>query len=134
MAQKHSIFHGKFVKNDNGKLIPAGNSRVKYEEFLKTIEVNQTVDIFMEANKDDGTLAQLAKVHVCIRKIADETGEDFEKSKLDITKMSGLCFITTYDDQNVLFCKSLADCSKEELSQVINTIINVGDTLNINFR
>jgi hypothetical protein len=134
MGQKHNIFHGQFIKGADNKLSASNKSKHKYEEFIKGIEEGQTVNIFMEANKDDGTLDQLAKLHVCIRAIATETGESFEKTKLDITKMAGLCFVTPYNGENVLFCKSLADCSKEELSLVIETIIEVGDTININFR
>ncbi len=134
MAQKHNIFHGQFIKGENNKLSATSKSQHKYDEFLKGVEVGQTVNIFMEANKDDGTLDQLAKIHVCIRAISTETGETFEKTKLDITKMSGLCFVTPYNGENILYCKSLGDASKEELSLVIETIIEVGDTLGINFR
>lgn len=134
MSQKHNIFHGKFVKTADNKLSPISSSRAKYEEFVKHITVGQMVEIFLEANQDDGTLAQLAKVHVCIRELAKELGYTFDEMKLEILKMSGLCFTTTHKDEQVLFCKSLGDASKEELGMVIESIIQVGETVGINFR
>jgi hypothetical protein len=134
MAQKHNIFHGKFTKTVDNKLSPVESSKAKYNEFVKHLEVGQIIDIFLEAYKDDGTLAQLAKAHVCIRELAKETGETFEKTKFDILKMSGMCFITEIDGERVLFCKSLGDASKEELGLVIESIVQAGDTVGINFR
>lgn len=134
MAQKHNIFHGKFVKTADNKLTPVATSKAKYEEFVKHIDVGQTIEIFLESNNDDGSLAQLAKVHVCIRELGKELGYTFDEMKLEILKMSGMCFITDHKGENVLFCKSLADASKDELGLVIDAIIQAGDTVGINFR
>jgi hypothetical protein len=132
--QKHNIFHGKFIKTGNDKLSPVSSSEAKYKEFVKHIEVGQTVEIFLESNKDDGTLAQLAKIHVCLRELGKEIGYTFEEIKLEMLKMSGLCFLTQHQGQTVLFCKNLGDCSKEELSLMIEAIIKAGDTAGIKFR
>jgi hypothetical protein len=134
MAQKHNIFHGKFIKTGETKMSPVEAIKPKFEAFVKSLELGQIADMFMEAHKDDGTLAQLAKIHVCIRELAKEQGEMFDKTKLDILKMSGLCFVVDYDGEKVLFCKSLAECSKEELSLVIESLIYAGDMVGINFR
>lgn len=134
MAQKHNIFHGQFIKTEDNKLTPVGGSRAKYDLFLKTLEVGQTAGVFIESNKDDGTLDQLAKIHVCIRELAKEIGYTFEEMKLEIKKQSGMCFITTVKDEKVLFCKSLGDASKEELSLVMDSVVEIGDTVGINFR
>lgn len=134
MAQKHNIFHGKMIKTPTGELHPISTSRAKYDEFVKHLEVGQVIETFLEANQDDGTLAQLAKVHVCIRELAKELGYTFDEMKLEVLKSSGLCFITEYKGESVLFCKSLGDASKEELGMVIETIIQMGDTVGINFR
>jgi hypothetical protein len=134
MSQKHNIFHGKFVKADGTKLVPVSSSKAKYQEFVKGLEVGQYVEIFLEANQDDGTLAQLAKVHVCIRTLAKHSGYTFEEMKLELLKMAGLCFVTQHKGDSVLYCKSLADASKEELSMLIETIIQVGDDMGVNCR
>ena len=133
-GQKHSIFHGQFVMGTNGKLGVAEKSKNKYSEFVKGIAPGQTIECFFEANKDDGTLDQLAKAHVCIRELAKETGATFEEMKLEVKKRAGLCFTTDYNGEKVLFCKSLADASKEELGLLMETIIALGDFNNINFR
>ena len=133
MNHKHAIFHGQFIKGDGHKLQVVPKSKAKYEEFINALELNQTVNIFIESNKDDGTLDQLAKVHVCIRELGKELGYTFEEMKLEIKKQSGLCFVTEHKGEKILFCKSLGECSKEELSLVLDTIIKIGDTIGMNF-
>jgi len=106
----------------------------KHEEFLNGLVEGQIVDGFYDANKDDGTLAQLAKVHACIRQLAIDTGDNFEDLKFEVKKMSGLCVAKEINGEKFLVCKSLSKCSKEELGLVIETIIQIGDTVGINFR
>lgn len=106
----------------------------KHEEFLNGLVEGQIVDGFYDANKDDGTLAQLAKVHACIRQLAIDTGDNFEDLKFEVKKMSGLCVAKEINGEKFLVCKSFSKCSKEELGLVIETIIQIGDTVGINFR
>ena len=134
MKQKYNIFHGKFVKTENGKLSPVSASKAKYEAFLAGLVKDQTVNIFMEANKDDGTLDQLAKIHACLAELSRSTGHTVEELKLEVKKATGLCFITNINNERVLYCKTLADCSKEELSSVIEEIVRLGDEVGVNFR
>ena len=134
MGQKHNIFHGQFTKTDGNKLNANPSSKAKYEAFLAGLEVGQTVEIFMEANEDNGTIPQLAKVHVCIRELAKELGYTFEDMKLEIKRMSGLCVKKEIDGSLFMVCKSFGDCSKEELAMAMEAIISAGDTVGINFR
>jgi hypothetical protein len=106
----------------------------KHEDFLNGLVEGQIVDGFYDANKDDGTLAQLAKVHACIRQLAIDTGDNFEDLKFEVKKMSGLCVAKEINGEKFLVCKSFSKCSKEELGLVIETIIQIGDTVGINFR
>jgi len=105
--------------------------RVQYEEFINTLTEGQVIEVFIEANKDTGTNAQLAKIHTCIRKLATEIGYTFEDMKLEIKRRSGLVYgdLKTSDG----FAKSFADCSKEELSLVIETLNEVGQMVNLSF-
>jgi hypothetical protein len=133
MAKKtHNMFHGQFVF-EGKNLIPRGGS-TKYEAFLKTLEQGQSVEVFLESNPDDGTLTQIAKIKVCIRELAKEVGETFEEMQVQVKRSSGLCLKKNIQGENYLICKSFGDCSKEELSMAIETIISMGDNLNINFR
>ena len=106
----------------------------KHEDFLNSLVEGQIVDGFYDANKDDGTLAQLAKVHACIRQLAIDTGDNFEDLKFEVKKMSGLCVAKEINGEKFLVCKSFSKCSKEELGLVIETLIQIGDTVGINFR
>lgn len=121
MEEKHNVFHGQFIKK-NGKLIACSPNDILYKNFIDSLQENQKVDVFMDSNVDNGTLAQIAKIHVCIRELAIELGYSFEEMKLEIKRRNGMEY------------KSFANCSKEELALVIESIISIGDLANINFR
>jgi hypothetical protein len=105
--------------------------KVQYEEFINTLTEGQVIEVFIEANKDTGTNAQLAKIHTCIRKLATEIGYTFEDMKLEIKRRSGLVYGDLKTSSG--FAKSFADCSKEELSLVIETLNEVGQMVNLSF-
>lgn len=129
---KHNIYHGKFVRNVLGTLTPKAPEA--YKLFLDGLEENQIVEIFMEANEDNGTVPQLAKIHVCIRELAKEIGYSFEDMKLEVKRQAGLCVKKQVGDEIFMVCKSLGDCSKEELGLAIEAINQIGETVGINFR
>lgn len=140
MKQKSNILHIQYKVLDSRDewgnpykwLYPLDTA--KHDGFLSSLEPGQIVDGFYDANKDDGTLAQLAKVHACIRQLAIDTGDNFEDLKFEVKKMSGLCVVKDVNGEKFLVCKSFSKCSKEELGLVIETIIQIGDTVGINFR
>jgi hypothetical protein len=135
MSKKKDAMFTTILKKDGGKLtyaIPADEKI--YKIFVDALEEGQRVELFFDANKDDGTLAQLAKIYKCMRELSKETGALFEDVKLDVKRKAGLCFVKLIDDEKYMFCKSLADCSKEDLGLVIETIISLGENVNINFR
>lgn len=137
MAEKHNIFHGQFVYAESHvmKLLPSTAAGVeKYKQFLATLTEGQKVEIFMESDVDNGTLPQLAKVHVCIRELAKELGYSFEDMKLEVKRQAGLCIKKELGGEVFMICKSFADCSKEELSLAMEAIIQIGETVGINFR
>lgn len=137
-SEKHNIFHGQFIaKIEDGKcsLYPATQGAAhKYKLFLETMQHDQRAEIFIESNADTGTLPQIAKIHACIRELAKELGYSFEDMKLEIKKMSGLCVEKVLNGERYLVCKSFGDASIEELALTIQTIVEIGDTVNINFR
>lgn len=137
--EKHNIFHGQFMCNINpdGKkvLVPATpSSQVRYADFLDSLTHSQKIEMFMESNVDNGTVTQIAKIHVCIRELAKEMGYSFEDMKLEVKKMSGLCVEKTIGNDRFLVCKSFGDCSIDELGLAIQTIVELGDQINVNFR
>ena len=124
MEGKHNIFQGEFVKDALGNISPI--SRELYKQFVDNLAPNQRVEVFMEATVSNGTSLQIAKIHVCIRELAKEIGYSFEDMKKVIKERTGLIVNDEY--------KSFADCSREELALVIQSIIEAGDTVGINFR
>ena len=130
-SQKHNISSVKLIKK-NGKLVARDRGQqALYDEFVKGMQENQVVEVFLESYKDDGTNLQLAKIHACIKELANEIGYQFEEMKKEVKRRSGLVIGDLLQDGSV---KSFGDCSKEELGLVIETIIKIGDTVNINFR
>lgn len=133
MNNKKNIYHGQFIKTDKGLLIATSSSFPKYQEFVNSVAVGQTVEIFMESNVDSKTIPQLAKVHACIRELAKETGYSFEDMKLEIKKKAGLCIVKEMGGEKFMICKSFSDCSVDELGLSIKAIIEIGETVGINF-
>lgn len=132
MSEQDNILSVKLVKN-KGKLIHQNKGELAlYNEFVKSMEEGQLVEVFFESFKDNGTNLQLAKIHACIRKLAQEIGYTFEEMKLEIKKRSGLAIRDLNSSEG--YVKSFGLCSIEELGLVIETIIEIGDTVNINFR
>lgn len=115
----------------NGKLVAKdGLMKNRLNEFIKNLTADDEIECIMEAVEPNNTKAQLAKIHVMIKEIADETGEDIKKTKNDIKDQCGL----TYYIDNKKQYHSFANQSKESLSNVIEKIYLIGDFLNINFR
>ena len=132
--QKDNMFTSTLQKVED-KLVYASVADEKlYKLFVEHLVPGQTVEIFLDANKDDGTLAQLAKIHKCIREIAKETGNDFEDIKDLIKIRSGFCFKKNVDGEIITKCKSFGKASKEDLGFVIEALISLGDVVNVNCR
>lgn len=131
-GEKDNITTVKLVKR-HGKMIYLNRGmELIHKEFLKSLAEGQVVEVFFEAYKDDGTNFQLAKIHACIRKLASEIGHTFEEMKLEVKRRSGLAHGELGTPEARV--KSFGDCSLEELSLVIQTIIEAGDFVGINFR
>ena len=132
MSEQDNIISIKLTKRNGILTYPNQGAKLIHKEFINSLAEGQTVEVFFEAYKDDGTNFQLAKIHACIRKLAQEIGFTFEEMKKEIKRRSGL---TTGDlSTSEGYVKSFGDCSVEELGLVIQTIIEAGDFVNINFR
>ena len=122
------MFSFKLTKK-NGNLVHINEStKISYQLFLDKLQEGQEVEVFMGLTSDNGSLAQLAKIHACIRELAKESGYTFDEMKFIIKQHSGLC----YDGGGAEYCKSFKDCSKEELAMAIESAIELGRDLNIN--
>jgi hypothetical protein len=118
----------KLVKKDGKLTYPDDQSKLAYQIFLDKIPEGQRVEMYIGLADADHSVAQLAKVHACIRELAKESGYTFEEMKVLIKERSGLC----YDAGDTTLCKSFADCSKDELALAIEACVEVGKLYNIN--
>jgi S-adenosylmethionine:tRNA-ribosyltransferase-isomerase (queuine synthetase) len=122
------MFSFKLTKK-NGNLVHINEStKISYQLFLDRLQEGQEVEVFMGLTSDNGSLAQLAKIHACIRELAKESGYTFDEMKFIVKKHSGLC----YDGGGAEYCKSFKECSKEELAMAIESAVELGRDLNIN--
>lgn len=126
MSQKENILQCQFIKKD-GKLVSL--TPQKYKDFVDTINEGQKVNVFMESAGENGTLMQISKIKVCIRALAKESGYTFMEMQNVVKIRTGFAIDPETDDYI-----SFANCSKDELSLVLQTIIAIGDTLNVNCR
>ena len=101
-----------------------------YDNWVKELPEGTKVEIFVSVSGEDGTNAQLAKIHAMIRELANEIGHTFQELKLEAKRKTGLCFVR--DKQE--YCKSFKDCSKQELNLVIQALIEMGDFTGVNLR
>ena len=101
-----------------------------YKNWIKELPEGTKVEIFVSVSGEDGTNAQLAKIHAMIRELANEIGHTFQELKLEAKRKTGLCFVK--DKQE--YCKSFKDCSKQELNLVIQSLIEIGDFTGVNLR
>ena len=88
----------------------------------------------MEINTGDGTLAQLAKLHKCIRILASQAGHPFEDMKIYVKDLSGLVIKRSINEKEYCDWKSFAKCSKDDLNLAIQACIELGDSFNLNLR
>ena len=101
-----------------------------YNKFVDSLPEGSKIEMFISVSGSNGTNAQIAKIHVSIRELANELGYSFSEMKLQIKRMSGLCFNKNGGE----YCKSFGDCSKDELNSVIQEIIQLGDEVGSNLR
>lgn len=124
-------FSGLLKKIDGELKYIKSSDEAKYSIFKKSVPDDCLVEIYMEIQEDDGTLAQLAKIHSMIRTICKHTGDTFEDMKLIIKKRAGLCIEKELEGSKFLYCKSFGDCSRDELSLAIQAIQEVGFLLEL---
>ena len=121
------------LKKENGKLIHLSKGEeAMYKLFVENIQEGQKVEVFFDAVNDNGSYPQLSKIHKCMREIAKETGTTFHSVKREVKKRTGLAIFD--DEDNDLYSKSLANCSRDDLNLIINTIIEIGDMVGVNCR
>lgn len=122
-------FTSKYIKR-NGRLeFNSLASSKQFELFVSHIPEGQIVEVFYEEQHDDGTLPQLAKLHVLIKQLAMHIGETVENMKLLIKDRAGLCIAREVSGKEYFLAKSFAECSKDELSLAIQAAMEIGEEI-----
>jgi len=116
-------------KKDGQLVMPNALSKEKYKIFLASLQEGDKVEALFELRTEDNTKAQLAKIHVCIAEIASEQGDDNISVKQELKRKCGMSYT---DENGKEQFQSFAQCSKDELSDVIEVIIQMGNFLNMN--
>lgn len=123
-------FTGKYLKR-NGTLLPINSATSKQMElYASKIPEGTIVECFYEVQHDDGTLPQLAKLHVVIRQLASHIGETVENMKILVKDRAGLCIAREVAGKEYFLAKSFAECSRDELSLAIQAAIEIGEDVN----
>jgi hypothetical protein len=119
-----------FTKRDGKLKFNINAQEKKYDRFIEDLPEGTKIEMFVSVSTEKGTNAQLARVHVMIRELANTLGYTFEEVKLLIKRKVGLCYRKDNDE----YCKSFADCDKEELNLCIQALLEYGDFSNTNLR
>lgn len=120
-------FNGKY-KKERGILKPITIADMKqYEKFVSRLAEGAIVEFFYEEQHDDGTLPQLAKLHVMIKHLSTHIGETVENMKLLVKDKAGLCIAREVSGKEYFLAKSFGDCSREELFLAIQAAIEIGE-------
>ena len=123
-------FTGKYIKR-NGVLQPISSAVSKQLElYVSKVPEGSIVECFYEVQHDDGTLPQLAKLHVIIRQLANHVGETVENMKILVKDRAGLCIAREVAGKEYFLAKSFGECSKEELSLAIQAAMEIGEEVN----
>jgi hypothetical protein len=104
--------------------------KTKLDAFLKRLPDGAKLEMFIGVTTDKGSNPQLARIHAMIRQLANDIGYTFEEVKLQVKRKAGLCFTRN----NVEYCKSFADCDKEDMNLAIQACIEIGDFSGVQLR
>ena len=125
-----SHLNGKY-KKEKGLLQPINIGNMKqYEKFVSNLPDGAIVEFFYELQHDDGTLPQLAKLHVMLKQLSMHIGETVENMKLLVKDRAGLCIAREVAGKEYFLAKSFGDCSRDELSLGIQAAIEIGEEVN----
>ena len=109
----------KYLKKDS-KLIPVESTdKTREDIFIDSLKDGDLVEVTYQIITEDASYAQISKIHVCIRQLAEDLGYDFDTVKRLVKAKAGL-------QTSVNVFKSFSKCSKQELNSAIQAVIEIG--------
>jgi hypothetical protein len=118
----------KVIITDKGEILrPASPQDLsKLKLFHTSLKAGTEIEAYLQiATNPDKTNGQLAKAHALFKELSNSTGHTIEEIKHIVKERAGL-----YDEASSDF-KSFADCSKQDMSNVIEHCIALGNELGI---
>ena len=131
MSEQDNIFGYRKIKRNGELVFEKPGHEILYNLFVESLVEGQTVEFFAEAYKDDASNPQLALVHVCLKKLAGELGYTLQEMKSVIKESAGLRWTMT---NGKTYEKSFADCSKEEITLVMEALNMAGEMVGMSFK
>lgn len=101
----------------NGKL--EFNNKDQLKRWIDGL--NEGDHVVAKFNTQEGykSFRQVRLCYACLRSIMDKTGHSLEEVKYLMKKYQGLCAHHIIEGENIVFCKSISDFTKAELSDFI---------------
>lgn len=124
----------KVVKKENKLIFTTDTEQTLYKKFIEELPDKTLCTMYIEAEGKKASVPQYAKVHKCIRVLANDLGYTFDEMKLLIKDKAGLSVERKIDDKIYHEWKSFADCSVEDLNLAIQACIEIGDEVGSNLR
>jgi len=122
-------FFGRLQKVDGNLVHVKTKDTKEYELFKKAVPEGGYIDLYVEQVTDDGTIAQLKKVHSMIAEISHNTGFTLSETKILVKDKAGLCIMRNQDGRELCIVPSFADCGKEELGRAITACYEMGEKI-----
>lgn len=121
------MFSGQLVKSDGKLVYVDNNDKLLYQLFIDKLIDGEEVEIFINIKGQKASVAQISKIHTCIRVIAMDLGYSFEDLKVLVKEKAGLCY-TVEDEKSIkVVCKSFADCNINEMSLAIEACNQIAE-------
>lgn len=116
-----------FLIKKNGKLNFKNSGQKKlYELFVNSLEEGVEVEFFYSSTGIRGSLGKVAQVNICLRTLAEASGNSYEDVKKQAKVRAGFCIKNN--------CKSLGDMDTTELNAVLQAVYEMGDFVGCNLR
>lgn len=109
-----------YAKKINGKL--EISNKEAYNPWVRSLQDNEDIVIKLNIAKDYKSNRQLRLTYACFRILSDRLGYTVEEIKGLMKLHQGLSACSMIEGKEVHFSKSLADMSKKELSEFIETM------------
>jgi hypothetical protein len=117
----------KFIYKDGKLTYLNPEDLTKYDLFTKGLKEGDVVESYFTQIVDNShaTAGQLAKIHAMLNELAKHTGYTLDEMKDIIKVKAGFVDPASFD------VKSFKDASKEEMSNIIQECIILGQSMNV---